>query len=300
MSLSTDRRSVRRDPIAIVYTRLSLAFLPCAALVLGMWVTVLGASGASAAEGDLRASYSVSFAGLPLANATLHVALRGSTYSAQVDYQVSGALRLLSDSAGVASSAGTHNAGRFVPTEFNLDHRSGSRRQKVKLGMTDGVVKTMAVDPPPALEANQIPIEPKHLVAIMDPLSAFLLGTATIEGRAQGRVCDRSLSIFDGLRRYDVRLEQQGTGATVQKGFAGSTTVCRAVFQPVAGRIGEANRARGASPSSDVDQITITFGQTSTIDLYLPISIQAQTRLGAVGVLLTAFSADPARSAASR
>lgn len=297
--MSIDQRSVRRDTIATVNTRLSLAFWPRAALVLGA-LFAFGASGASAAEGDGRASYSVSFAGLPLANATLHVALRGSTYSAQVDYQVSGAMRLLSDSAGVASSSGTHYAGRFIPTEFNLDHRSGSRRQKVKLGMSDGVVKTMALDPPPALDSNQTPIEPKHLVAIIDPLSAFLLGAATIEGRAPRGVCDRTLSIFDGLRRYDLKLEQQGTGTTAQKGLAESTTICRAVLKPVAGRIDEGNRARGASPNSGVDQITITFGRASTMDLYIPISIQAQTRLGAASVLLTAFGVDPARSAASR
>ena len=150
------------------------------------------------------------------------------------------------------------------------------------------------------LRQRPLPRQPKHLVAIVDPLSAFLLGAATIEGRAPGGVCDRTLSIFDGLRRYDVKLEQQGTGTTVQKGLAGSTTVCRAVFQPVAGRIGEGNRARGASPSSGVDQITITFGRTSIMDLYIPISIQAQTRFGAASVLLTAFGVDPARSAASR
>ncbi|QOZ08142.1 hypothetical protein XH96_11820 [Bradyrhizobium sp. CCBAU 51765] len=271
-----------------------------AALVFGMWLVAFGAPSASAAEGDVRASYAVSFAGVPLANVTLHVALRGSTYAAQVDYQVSGAMRLLSNSAGIASSNGTHNAGHFVPTEFDLDHRSGSRRQKVKLGMTDGVVKTMVVDPPLALDSNQTAIEPKHLVAIVDPLSAFLMGAAKIEGRAQGGVCDRALSIFDGLRRYDVKLEHQGTGTTVQKGLGGSTTICRAVFKPVAGGIGEGDRARSSSPNSNVDQITITFGRTSTMDLYIPVSIQAQTRLGAVSVLLTAFSADSARSADSR
>ncbi len=268
--------------------------------VFGMWLAAFGAPSASAAEGDVRASYAVSFAGVPLANVTLHVALRGSTYAAQVDYQVSGAMRLLSNSAGMASSNGTHKAGHFVPTEFDLDHRSGSSRQKVKLGMTDGVVKTMVVDPPLALDSNQTPIEPKHLVAIADPLIALLMGAAKIEGRAQGGVCDRALSIFDGLRRYDVKFEHQGTGTTAQKGLGGSTTICRAVFKPVAGRIGEGDRARSSSPNSNVDQITITFGRTSMMDLYIPVSIQAQTRLGAVSVLLTAFSADSARSAASR
>ena len=269
-------------------------------LVFGICLTALGASGASAADGDLRASYAVSFAGLPLANATLYVALRGSTYTARVDYRVYGAMRLLSDATGAASSSGTHKGGRFVPTGFDLDHRSGSRRQKVKLNIADGAVKTMLVDPPAVLDSNQTPIEPKHLSAIVDPLSAFLMAAGKIEGRTQGGPCDRALSILDGLSRYDITLEQQGTGTIVQKGLAGSTTVCRVVFKPVAGQIGEVDRGRSASPNSDIDQILVTFGRVGTMDLYVPVSVQAQTQFGGASVALTEISADPARSTASR
>lgn len=266
--------------------------------ILGL--AAFGVSDASAADGDVRASYAVRFAGLPVAEANLYVALRGSTYTARVDYRVSGAVRLLNNAAGVASSTGTHKGGRFVPTDFDLEHRSGSRRHRVKLGMADGVVKTMLVDPPPVSGSNQTRIEPKHLTAIVDPLSAFLMAATRLDGRTQGGACDRVLSIVDGLSRYDVKLEQQGMGTIAQKDLAGSTTVCRAVFKPVAGQIVEGDGARAASSNSDVDQILVTFGRASTIDLYVPVYVQAQTRYGAASVALTEFSADPARSTASR
>ena len=290
--MSTDQGSIQTttNPIAVVSVRTILAF--------GICLTVLAASGASAADGNVHAAYAVSFAGLPLANATLYVALRGSTYAARVDYRVSGAMRLLSAAAGAASSTGTHKGGRFVPTGFDLDHRSGSRRQKVKLDIADGAVKTMWVDPPAVPDSNQTPIESKHLIAIVDPLSAFLMAPGKVEGSTQAGPCDRALSILDGLSRYDVKLEQQGTGTIVQKGLAGSTTVCRVVLKPVAGQIGEVDRGRSASPDSD--QILVTFGRVSTMDLYVPVSVQAQTQFGAASVALTEISVDSARSAASR
>lgn len=291
--MSTDQGSIQTttNPIAVVLVR--------TISVLGICLTVLGASGASAADGNVHASYAVSLAGLPLANATLYVALHGSTYAARVDYRVSGAMRLLSDAAGAASSTGTHKGGRFVPTGFDLDHRSGSRRQKVKLDIADdGAVKTMSVDPPAVLDSNQTPIEPKHLIAIVDPLSAFLMAAGKVEGSTQAGQCDRALSILDGLSRYDVKLEQQGAGTIVQKGFARNTTVCRVVFKPVAGQIGETGRGRSASPDSD--RILVTFGRVSTMDLYVPVSVQAQTQFGRASVALTEISVDPARSAASR
>ena len=78
------------------------------------WVS-LAISGAAAADGDIRASYAVTFAGLSFANATLDLAVRGSVYTARVTYQTTGATRLLSDAAGVATSDGAYKGGPLDP-----------------------------------------------------------------------------------------------------------------------------------------------------------------------------------------
>lgn len=266
--------------------------LKVSALCVGAAMSI---SGAAVADGDIRASYAVTFARLPFASATLDLALRGNGYTARVAYRTVGASRILSNAAGSAASSGAYKNGRLVPAAFDLEHRNGQRRQKVSLGMTDGVVKTMTVDPPLELTSGQLPIEPKHLTAIADPLSALILSAAKVDGKPPAGPCDRTLSVVDGMRRYDVKLEPQSTGTTAIKGFAGPTMICRVALTLVAGMIGGSN-----SRLAEAGPIDITFGRISRLDLYLPISLQARTGYGAVSVVLTDFADDIQTAATSR
>ncbi|MHB0770077.1 DUF3108 domain-containing protein [Bradyrhizobium sp. 5.13L] len=265
---------------------------------LGACWALLAIPGPAAADGDIRASYAVTLVGLPLANATLDLAVRGNIYTARVTYQSTGATRLLSDAAGVAASSGAYRDGRLIPAGFDLDYRNGRRRQKVTLGMAEGVVKTMTIDPPLALTSDQPAIEPRHLNAIADPLSALLIPAGRGEAKAQADACDRTLPILDGLRRYDIRLEPHATGSTDRKGFLGPTTICRVVLKPLAGMIGEGANARAAG--ADASQIEVTYGRAVALDLHVPISLRAQTRYGALNVALREFADDGPKPGGSR
>jgi hypothetical protein len=284
-SLSFVQR-VRRKALEL---RVSRAIRPALSGLGACWVS-LAISGTAAADGDIRASYAIAFAGLPFANATLDLAVRGSVYTARVTYRTAGPTRLLSDAAGVATSDGAYKGGRLTPAVFNLDHRNGRRRQKVALGMADGVVRTMTVDPPLVLTSDQPPIEAKHLSAIADPLSALIISAVRGEGKTESGACDRTLSILDGLRRYDVRLEPQATGSTTQKGFSGPTTICRVVLKPLAGLIGGGRETNSGVANAGVSQIDVTFGRINVLDLHIPMSLQARTQYGAVSVTLTEFA----------
>lgn len=278
-------------------TRLGAGTMRVALCGLGASWVLLAVPSPAAADADIRATYAVTLVGLPLANATLDLAVRGNLYTARVTYQSSGATRLLSDAAGVAASSGAYKDGRLVPAGFDLDYRNGKRRQKVTLGMAEGVVKTMTIDPPLELTSDQPAIEAKHLNAVADPLSALLIPAGRGEDKAKGDACDRTLSILDGLRRYDIRLEPQATGSTDRKGFIGPTTTCRVVMKPLAGIIGGVNaRAGGADPA----QIEVTYGRAAALDLHVPILLRAQTRFGAVNVALREFADSPAKPGGAR
>jgi hypothetical protein len=265
---------------------------------LGACWVVLVIAGPAAADGDIRASYDVTLIGLPLANATLDLAVRGTVYTARVTYQSAGATRLLSDASGVATSNGAYKDGRLLPAVFDLDHRNGRRRQKVSLGMSEGVVKTMTIDPPLELTSDQPAIEAKHLNAVADPLSALLIAPGRGVDKTQIDACDRTVSILDGLRRYDVRLERQATGSTDRKGFSGPTTTCRVVLKPLAGMIG--GGANASASGADPGQIEVTYGRTAALDLHVPISLRAQTRFGAVSVALREFAEGDAKPRSPR
>lgn len=254
---------------------------------LGIFWIVVAVPNAAAADGEVRATYAVTFARLPLATATLDLTVRGNAYTGGVTYRTAGASRILTDATGVATSNGAYKDRRFIPASFHLEHRNGRRSQKVVLGMVEGAVKTMTVDPPLALTSEQLPIDPAHLIRIADPLSALLIPAVSTDGKTPVGACDRTLSILDGLRRYDVKLEAKAIGSTSQKGFSGPTTVCRVELKPLAGQIAGAN---SRTANANASQIEVTFGRVDGLDLHLPMSLQASTQYGAVSVTLTEFA----------
>lgn len=250
---------------------------------------------AAAADVDIRAEYEVTFAGLAVANADLSVAVRGSVYTARINYQTSGAARLMSSATGEAVSRGSYKSGRLTPATFDLDHRGGQRVQKVALVMTGGAVKVMTLDPPVDPKSDRVPIEPEHLKNIVDPLSAIVISAVGTDGKTEIRACDRTLPIFDGLRRYNIELDQKATGISSRGAFLGQVTTCQLRWTPVAGGVRNDNGTLPTTRNGELGEITMTFGLVNAVNVYVPISASAKIGYGALEVRLTQFSSSGAK-----
>jgi hypothetical protein len=154
----------------------------------------------SAAEGsEIRVTYDLIFAGVTIAKADVRVAIRGTAYTVRVAYRTTGAGRLIGRAQGEALSTGALRRGRLIPTRFNLTHQGSQRTQKVDLAMAEGSVNEMIIDPPVQTGAQGTPITVEHPKNVTDPLSALFLPIASLQAP-----CDRTLPVFDGLRRLDV------------------------------------------------------------------------------------------------
>jgi hypothetical protein len=71
---------------------------------------------------------------------------------------------------------------------------------------------------------------------IVDPLTALLFSAAAAgEGLSQ-EACRRTLPIFDGHQRYDLKLAfKRMDKMTAEKGYAGPVVVCSVNYEPIAG-----------------------------------------------------------------
>ena len=249
------------------------------------WALLSGSGLAAAADGNIRATYELSFLGVPFVVVNLDIAVRNSIYTVRIDYQASGAGRIASDATGEAISRGYYRNGRFIPATFVFDRKGGERPQKVELAMTGGDVKTMTLDPPAGPLPDRLPIEPEHLKHVIDPLSAFLVPAVKADGKTAADVCDRTLPIFDGLRRYDVGLSSiDGPGVA---GFAGPTKACQIRLTLIAG---QARDGQASRPAFQPQDIVVTFGLIKAVEIFVPLSISAKTSYGTVQVRLKQFA----------
>ena len=279
----------RRRAAALAALRSSLAALGTYLLLSSL------PHSAVAADVDIQAAYEVTLAGLAVANANLSVAVRGGVYTARINYRTSGAAGLLSGATGEAVSRGTYKSGRFIPATFDLDHKGRQRVQKVALVITGGAVKVMTLDPPVDPKSDRVPIEVEHLKNIVDPVSAILISAVGTDGKTEIRACDRTLPIFDGLRRYNIELDQKTTGISSRATFPGQVATCQLRWTPLAGGVRSDNGTLPTTRNGVLGEIIMTFGLVDAINVYVPVSASAKIGYGALEVRLTQFSSSGAK-----
>ena len=241
----------------------------------------------SAAEGsEIRAAYDLLFGGLTIGKADVRIAIRGKGYTVRVNYGTSGAARLMGRANGEAVSTGAFMRGRLVPTTFNLAHQGSQRTQKINLAMSAGSVDAMTIDPPVKPRSPGTPITGKHLKNVTDPLSALFLPAAGPDGKSESGACDRTVQVFDGMRRFDVTLKRKETRMANRGPYVGLLAACEIQITHIAGQTRDESR----TPNRPLSGIEVTFGVLDVHKIYVPVSLSAKMGYLTIGARLTQLS----------
>jgi len=118
--------------------------------------------------------------------------------------------------------------------------------------LEDGSVKELVATPPPPPRSGIVPVT-EDRQAIIDPLTAMLVSGATGEGLSQ-EACRRTLPVFDGRERYDLKLAfKRMDNVTAEKGYAGPVVVCSARYEAIAGHRASAPLVKYLSEGREIE-----------------------------------------------
>jgi uncharacterized protein DUF3108 len=187
------------------------------------------------AEGNLDASYTISFARIPVGEITATAVFGQTEYAISARARAGGVLKaLLVDGEASFSTDGTIKSDYPVPTTFTSKIVSNAESSDVTMVLEEGNVKELAVTPPAS--SDLVPVTKANRQGIVDPLTALLFSAAAAgEGLSQ-EACRRTLPIFDGHQRYDLKLAfKRMDKMTAEKGYAGPVVVCSVNYEPIAG-----------------------------------------------------------------
>ena len=253
---------------------LGLAALLVAALPSGAEAASAKAALPSAPETRLR--YGVSLAGIPVAQADLTLATTADRYTSRVVWRTSGLVDVFAGTRGDVSATGQLGRRQPVPATYTLASGEGRKAVKVMLAMAGGAIRAAEAQPPSRKTPDQVPLEPRHRVDVLDPLSATLLSAKGDKGEGED-VCRRSLSIFDGWTRYDIRLSPKATLPNKRAGVTGPIVVCAARYVPVAGHRAGHKVTRFMTDNED---LAIAFGHLEKADVWVPLKVSVRTMIG--------------------
>ncbi|MCX5571564.1 DUF3108 domain-containing protein [Kaistia nematophila] len=186
-------------------------------------------------SGKVDASYTILLGGITIGRFALDTVFDGKGYTITVRGTTSGVTRFVSDGKGFLKSSGSIVGSRVLPAAYLLDtSESGQRNSSVSMQMNAGNIVQVAALPPLAKKADRVPLLPQHKRNIFDPLSAMIVPLPKGNMTA---ACNRTVPVFDGWQRFDVKLYYKGTAEVdgLNGSYKGSVVVCGARYVPVAG-----------------------------------------------------------------
>jgi|GEM_PF-649395 len=217
--------------------RLSTA---CAAATFTL-LTALGSSQASTANSASEAArftYEGYVGGIKIGTAVADIAFGQDNYAAKMNLETGGLVGLFykwsngSEAYGAAAPAGD------APLSLGF-YRNGNvwkgKDRYVEVVAADGMAELQRAVPHPVQDEGRPPVAPELLKNVLDPISALAAIGRVIDDTGS---CKTSFGVFDGRRRYQLKVSDEGeteVGRSRTAPFGGAARKCAFVFEPVAG-----------------------------------------------------------------
>ncbi|WPZ34465.1 DUF3108 domain-containing protein [Thalassobaculum sp. OXR-137] len=240
------------------------------------------ATPAVAAGGPMRATYEVYFGGLHILSAQSEFAPERGRYAVTANAQTRGILDVFFSWRGETRSAGRYENDRAVPDKHtNFGWRGDERRSVILTYGPDGEVISTAIDPAP--DPEEVTALPENAEAgTIDPLTVIAQVSQTMSRTGS---CDGEFAVFDGRRRYDLRVSDRGTEvlpATSYSIFSGEARRCRIDYA----MLGGARKAPNKYSKTARDRV-VYVAQPVGDGPAIPVALKIETDFGTLMAHLT-------------
>ena len=212
------------------------------AIVLGALALALtmadAEQGPGFAQGKLDARYSVTLGGLPIGRGAWVIDIADDHFSAAASGATAGLMQVFASGQGQSAARGGVTGGQLVPSTYASSIVTDQKYDEVRMVITSGTVREFVADPPTTPNPDRVPLTEAHRRGVSDPMTASLMRVPGNGETTVPQACQRTLSIFDGRMRYDLKLTfKRLDQVKTEKGYQGPAVVCAVYFSPVAGHI---------------------------------------------------------------
>jgi Protein of unknown function (DUF3108) len=255
---------------------------------------------AAHADSKLEARYVASLAGIPIGSGTWIVDVAENRYVAAASGSTTGLLRVFVGGQGTSAVRATLLGGRLVSSTYAATISTQDKSSAVRLTISDGNVKDSKVDPPIDHDPERVPLTHAHEQGVQDPMTATLIRAPGNGTPLTPEACNRTLSIFDGRLRYDLKLAfKRMDSVHAEQGYVGPAVVCSVIFEPLAGHIPTRTAMKYLIKQRDIEIWLAPIGTTRVL---VPFRAEGPTPIGKAVLQATQFVAvtTPTHTAADK
>jgi hypothetical protein len=262
-------------------------FKPSAA-AFAVMTGITSVSDVQAAETRLQAKYTISYLGLSVGKMKNSLRVDETNYSLVGTMKTNAVVAIVADTKAQFSAKGSFRAGNPVPKAQSINFRQRKKKGFVKIAFANGSVVNRSVKPKIKYKKGAAKLENNHIQNVIDPISALVFPVAEGEVGNGKSVCNRTLPIFDGKNRVNLKLSFKSKAVRSADGFKGEVFTCAIRYQPVAGMRLEGKSTRFMKANRDLEISMARVGQTNVYALY---SFRVKTRRGTASGKAYSFKA---------
>ena len=195
--------------------------------------------------------------------------------------KTSGFLNTFYEYQGELISVSLENNKMWKPYKFTTESFFNNKNRYSDL--TWGLDKSVSYELDPLLDLKEVHgIDKLSLTNVMDPLTSII---NVIENIKNKKNCDQSFKIFDGRRRYDLKIKSLGEAILKNdrpKSFSGDVIICGLRMFPLGGH---RLKSKWKPEEDKFSDFKVFFGTTSYGSLF-PVRINLERWFGTVVIRL--------------
>ena len=268
-------------------------------LLAAVALVLAAASGPASAQGKLEARYTASLAGIPVGEGSWVIDINDGQYNAAASGNTTGLLQAFTGGHGTSAVRGAVNGGKLMSSVYGATIYSRKKIDEMRLTIANGNVKDNKIDPPLDDNPERVPVTEAHQHGVLDPMTATMLRVPGNGDPMAPESCQRSLAVFDGRIRYDLRLAfKRMDKVKAEKGYAGPVLVCSVYFSPVSGYVPSRTAIKYLATQRDLEVWLAPIAGTRVL---VPFRVQGPTPIGQAVLVATQFVsvATPAKAVAN-
>jgi len=239
----------------------------------------------------LDIGYAISFWSLPIGHADYEGTLGVNAYSAKGHFETGGVIGVFWKSVVDATVDGSIGMASISPAVYDSHSQNHNRpMQRVNVKFQNGDPATFA-DPP--YDMKRYPVSEVQKKGTVDPMSALTSIFAGINAGGD-RPCGADVHVFDGRRRYDLRLTYvKDESVKLDNGvFNGTARLCEIYYDAIAGYPQRDALAWQTSPKMFADVVDVPAADAPNGHYIVPIKLWSVRTLGTMTVTLDSVKAD--------
>ncbi len=219
------------------------------------------------------------FAGIPVGKIKLYYSIKDSAFRLTVFSQTSGVSKLISDAKATIKSEGTNANGKLQVSKYWIDYFEGDDHVTRSVSFSDGNITNIVSKPPIRIYSDSVPVLPKHAINVVDAASSSFMSVPPQQIDNGPAICNRTLRIFDGESRLNLRLQYKGKRRVRARGFKGTAYICSVRYEPIAGQRTGKKQVKYMARNRDIELTMARIGNSS---VYGVIQFSVATPVGRI------------------